>query len=91
MLYDPAPLNNPNDPGHDMSQYVGLLDEGTFKYRRTLVQIDDTGTTAEQWTTTAALAGGAPEDQDPGGSFAVAAAALYVGSSGAGSGAGAMS
>ena len=49
MLYDPAPLNNPNDPVHDMSKYVGLLAEGTFQYRRSLVEIDDTGSMGKRW------------------------------------------
>ena len=36
MLYDPAPLNDPGDPGHDMSQYEDLLEQlgGLFTYRR---------------------------------------------------------
>ena len=35
MLYDPAPLNDPGDPGHDMSAYVERCgDSEVFTYRR---------------------------------------------------------
>lgn len=75
MLYDPAPLNNPNDPGHDMSKYVGLLAEGTFQYRRSLVEIDNTGSMGKRWTTVAAAdAGGGVEDEGEETDFDFAAA-----------------
>ena len=37
MLYDPAPLNDPTDPGHDMSAYearCGAIDADQFNFRR---------------------------------------------------------
>jgi hypothetical protein len=36
MLYDPAPLNDPGDPGHDMSGYAARCgaDGADFSYRR---------------------------------------------------------
>ena len=37
MLYDPAPLNDLGDPGHDMGPYMNFSSgQQTFTYRRTL-------------------------------------------------------
>ena len=42
MLYDPAPLNDLGDPGHDMSAYMNYSGGGlSYSYRRSLRMAHD--------------------------------------------------
>ncbi|EOD39164.1 hypothetical protein EMIHUDRAFT_223628, partial [Emiliania huxleyi CCMP1516] len=50
MLYDPAPLNDPADPGHDMSRWANYSGGGqSYTYRRALAARELASATEADW------------------------------------------